>query len=79
MPNGKSIPLDPNWLHYNQISITGSFSSTPIMLQEAAKLAENKEVDLSKIISHRYSLNIIKEAMVATEKYYGFRAVINRF
>jgi L-iditol 2-dehydrogenase len=79
MPNGKSIPLDPNWLHYNQISITGSFSSTPVMLQEAARLAVNKEADLSKIVSHRYSLNNIKEAMLATEKYYGFRAVINKF
>lgn len=79
MPNGKNIPLDPNWLHYNQISITGSFSSTPIMLQKATRLAVNKEIDLSKIVSHRYSLNKIKEAMLATEKYYGFRAVINKF
>lgn len=79
MPNDKTIQLDPNWLHYNQISITGSFSSTPTMLQQAARLAVDNEVDLSKIISHRYSLDNIREAMLATEKYYGFRAVINRF
>jgi L-iditol 2-dehydrogenase len=78
-PSLSSISLNPNWLHYNQISITGSFSATPIMLQQATRLAEHKVVDLSKIITHRYSLADIKEAILATEKYYGLRAVINRF
>ena len=78
-PSLSSISLNPNWLHYNQISITGSFSATPIMLQQATRLAEDKVVDLSKIITHRYSLADIKEAILATEKYYGLRAVINRF
>ena len=77
--NNNAIPIDPNWLHYNQISITGSFSSTPSMLYKAARLASTKEVDLSKIVSHRYSLSNIEEAILATEKYYGLRAVINRF
>ena len=77
--SSSSIPLDPNWLHYNQISITGSFSAIPAMLQEAARLASEREIDLSKIITHRYSLDGIQKAMLATEKYYGLRAVINRF
>jgi L-iditol 2-dehydrogenase len=77
--NNNTVPIDPNWLHYNQISITGSFSSTPSMLYEAARLASNKKIDLSKIITHRYSLSNIEEAILATEKYYGLRAVINRF
>src|ERR671921_183411 len=77
--NNNAVPIDPNWLHYNQISITGSFSSTPSMLHEAARLASTKEIDLSKIVTHRYSLSNIEEAILATEKYYGLRAVINRF
>lgn len=77
--NNNAVPIDPNWLHYNQISITGSFSSTPSMLYEAARLASTKEIDLSKIISHRYSLSNIEQAILATEKYYGLRAIINRF
>ena len=77
--NNTAVPIDPNWLHYNQISITGSFSSTPSMLYEAARLASTKKVDLTKIVTHRYSLSNIEEAILATEKYYGLRAVINRF
>ena len=77
--SNNTVPIDPNWLHYNQISITGSFSSTPTMLYEAARLASTKEVDLTKIVTHRYSLSNIEEAILATEKYYGLRTVINRF
>jgi L-iditol 2-dehydrogenase len=74
-----SFSLDPNLLHYNQLSITGSFSSTPNMLREAAKLTSNNEIDLSKIISHRYPLRDINEAMLATERYCGLRVIINKF
>lgn len=80
MPKGKKILLDPNWIHYNQISITGSFSSTPLLLQEAAMLASNRRIiDLRKIISHVYKLDKIHEALLATEKYHGLRVVINKF
>jgi L-iditol 2-dehydrogenase len=79
MPKETRISLDPNWLHYNQISVTGSFSSTPAMLHKEARLAANRQVDLSKIITHRYSLDNIQEALLATEKYYGLRVVINKF
>ena len=79
MPSGQMFQLDANWLHYNQISVTGSFSSTPKMLQEAARIATEKIVDLSQIVSHRYSLEEIQKAMITTERYYGLRAVINKF
>jgi L-iditol 2-dehydrogenase len=80
MPSGQAFALDANWLHYNQVSITGTFSSTPSMLQQAAKVAAEKTtIDLSKIVTHRYPLAEIEQAMVATEKYHGLRAVINRF
>jgi hypothetical protein len=70
-----------------KVAIAGSFSATPAMLQEAARLASddnndddnNKAINLSKIVTHKYSLMDIQKAMLATEKYYGLRAVINRF
>src|ERR1700730_7140538 len=77
--SSKLISLDPNWLHYNQISITGSFSSTPNSLQQSVRLASRGIIDLSRMITHRYSLTEIEEAMAATEKYHGLRAVINDF
>jgi L-iditol 2-dehydrogenase len=79
MPSGQTFVLDANWLHYNQISITGTFSSTPEILAEAARIATEKTIDLSAIVTHRYSLKEIEKAMHVTEKYYGLRTVINKF
>ena len=44
-----------NWIHYNQITIFRSFSSTPTMARQAIKLVEQRRVDLTKIISHKFS------------------------
>src|SRR5215210_7410738 len=79
MPSGQTFLLDVNWLHYNQISITGTFSSTPKMLEEATRIAADKAIDLSAIVTHKYSLSEIEKAIDVTEKYYGLRAVINKF
>lgn len=79
MPADQKFALDPNWLHYNQISVTGTFSSSPTMLRAAARIAAERIVDLSEIVTHRYSLEEIEKAIQATERYYGLRAVINRF
>lgn len=78
-PNDNRFSIDPNWLHYNQVSITGSFSSTPEMLQKAARLASDGKIDLSKIISHRYSLDNITQAILDTSEFHGLRVVIDRF
>ncbi|HEX2471150.1 MAG TPA: alcohol dehydrogenase catalytic domain-containing protein [Nitrososphaera sp.] len=79
MPSGQTFLLDANWLHYNQISITGTFSSTPKMLGEATRIAAEKTIDLSAIVTHKYSLAEIEKAIDVTEKYHGLRAVINKF
>jgi L-iditol 2-dehydrogenase len=79
MPSGQTFLLDANWLHYNQISITGTFSSTPKILEEATRIAADKTIDLSAIVTHKYSLPEIEKAIDVTEKYYGLRAVINKF
>ncbi|MDE1829753.1 MAG: alcohol dehydrogenase catalytic domain-containing protein [Thaumarchaeota archaeon] len=78
-PNNNNFFIDPNWLHYNQISITGSFSSTPQMLQNATKLASEGKINLSRVISHRYSLDNIEQAILDTEGFRGLRVIIDKF
>ena len=79
MPSGQTFLLDANWMHYNQISITGTFSSTPKLLGEATRIAAEKTIDLSAIVSHKFSLAEIEKAIDVTEKYHGLRALINKF
>jgi L-iditol 2-dehydrogenase len=79
MTDPSIFSIDPNFLHYNQISITGSFSSTPHMLMEAVKLASQGEINLSKLVTHKYHLRDIIQAILDTERYQGLRVVINSF
>lgn len=71
--------LDLSWFHYNQISLLGSFSSIPNMLLKASRLATNKKVNLSTLITHRFSLHDIRDAFSVAENYSGLRAIINKF
>jgi Zn-dependent alcohol dehydrogenase len=41
-------------------------------------LVSENRIDLSAVISHRYSLSNIEEALAATENYRGLRTVINK-
>jgi Zn-dependent alcohol dehydrogenase len=49
------------------------------MLGEATRIAAEKMIDLSTIVTHKYSLPEIEKAIDVTEKYHGLRAVINKF
>ncbi|HEY7107838.1 MAG TPA: alcohol dehydrogenase catalytic domain-containing protein [Nitrososphaeraceae archaeon] len=78
MPKSKILNIDPNWIHYNQISIFGSFSATPDLIREAARLISQNKIDVKKVITNNYySLVDIRDAFIATEKYSGFRSVIH--
>ncbi|MEW5839842.1 MAG: alcohol dehydrogenase catalytic domain-containing protein [Thermoproteota archaeon] len=79
MPGAQRFSLDANWLHYNQVSVMGAFSSVPGRLEEAARLAKEGIVDLSQIVTHRYSLAEVEKAIHTAETYSGLRAVINKF
>lgn len=77
MPSAKLMKLDPNWLHYNQISLHGSFSATPNSMREAVTLVSLNKINLKKVISNNYSLRDIHDAFIATEKYRGFRSIVH--
>ena len=80
MPRHPSFQLDPNWVHYNQIALIGSFSATPKLIRESIELAaEKRGINLSTIISHRCKLDEIYKALEITEELLGLRVVINSF
>jgi L-iditol 2-dehydrogenase len=79
MPKDSRHVLDTNWIHYNQITITGAFGCTPQQMCEAAKMAKEGTVTLSDLVTHRYPISQIEQAVVATEKYEGLRVVANQF
>lgn len=79
MPKNKTLEIDPNLLHYNQICLSGSFSSTPKVMKRATDLVHEKKIDLKRLITHRFSIDEIDKAFYITEVYDGLRSVINSF
>jgi len=79
MPTDHRLVLDTNWAHYNQISVTGAFGSTPQKLKEASQMTSEGKIDLSKLVTHHYQISEIGQAFIATERYLGLRALINKF
>lgn len=75
----KILSIDPNILHYNQITLSGSFSSTPMVMKKAMNLVHEQRIDLKRLITHRFALDEIDRAFSATEGYNGLRSVINSF
>lgn len=74
-----SINIDPNFLHYNQIFIGGSFSSNPVNFAEAMKIVDSKEIKLQSLISNTFSIDKIREAFSASESFIGIKSIINEF
>ena len=75
----RMISIDPNFIHYNQISIFGSFSSTPNNMIEAMNLVNSKEIDLKSLITQTFPLASVKDAFLTSESYKGFKSIINEF
>jgi L-iditol 2-dehydrogenase len=74
-----SFKIDPNLIHYNQLSITGSFSSNPVNLKEAMDLVGSGEIELHSLISNTFSIEKIREAFKTSESFTGIKSIINRF
>ena len=75
----KVLSINPNLIHYNQITLSGSFSSSPMVMKKAMDLVHKQKIDLRRLITHRFSLDEIDKAFNATEGYDGLRSVINSF
>lgn len=77
--NRIEIDIDPNFIHYNQVSVFGSFSSNPNDLMEAMDLVKSEQINLKELITHRFPLKGIDEAIHVSESFSGLRSTINGF
>ena len=77
--SARKIQLESNTLHYKEAYLTGSHGSTPVQHQLAMKMIANSQIDLEKLVSHRFALEDIDEAMSIVENRKGLKALIFPF
>lgn len=71
--------IDPNTIHYGQISVYGSFSSNPHNLNKAMRLVSEGEINLKNLITNTFSLENIGNALTTAESFKGLKSVVNNF
>jgi threonine dehydrogenase-like Zn-dependent dehydrogenase len=60
---GSKITVDPRWLHYGEITLTGTFASSPETFRTAAELVMSGQIDVRPIVTDRFPLEKVVEAV----------------
>jgi L-iditol 2-dehydrogenase len=75
VPHGSELKLDPNYLHYNEITVTGSIDATIDDFRRATALAP--QLDLKRFVSHTFPLDKIDEGFKVLGRKEGIKVVID--
>jgi L-iditol 2-dehydrogenase len=75
LPHGSVWTMDPNILHYNEITITGSIDATIDDFRRATSMAPH--LDLKRFITHTLSLDEVKEGMEIIKKKEGLKVILD--
>lgn len=67
-PAGQTITVDPRWLHYSEIVLTGSFASTPEDFKKALHMIARNEIMVEDLISDRFTLDNMLDAVERAKK-----------
>lgn len=77
LPQGTTIPgFDTNTIHYKELTVTGSHGSLPRQHRAAVEMIASGKLDLSKIVTHRFPLEKINEALAAAEGHRGMKVIV---
>ncbi len=71
-----TITLDSNIIHYKEISLFGAFASYEKQFREALGLIVNSKVNAKKIVTHKFALEKIVEAIEVAASGEGLKIVI---
>ena len=76
LPDGSSVTMDTNIIHYKELCIMGAHGSLPRHHRQALGLIESRHPDIRQFISHRFPLDNIKEAFLTAEGHSGMRVIV---
>ncbi|VFJ12484.1 D-arabitol-phosphate dehydrogenase [Candidatus Nitrosocosmicus franklandus] len=75
----KNLTAEANAIHYNQITVMGSFSSTPLNLRKAMELVSSEEIRIKDLITNTFELERLEDAIKTSESFIGLKSTINKF
>ncbi len=75
-PAGETITLDPRWLHYGEIVLTGTFAASLHHFKDALLFVKNHWAKVSQVISARCDLDGIFDAVEQTKNGTALKTII---
>ena len=75
-PAGQTISVDPRWLHYGEINLTGTFASTPGQFRECLDLIRGGAIEVEDLISDRFDLDHFLDAVEKARSMAMIRGVV---
>jgi len=75
LPHGSQLNLDPNLIHYQEVTITGSIDATIDDFNRAVRMAPS--FNLERFVTHRFPLSAIHEAMAVMERKQGLKVIFD--
>jgi len=61
-PPGTEVKLDAEQLHYGEVTVLGTFHTTPLHFRKALNLIASRTIDVRPLVTRRMRLENIKEA-----------------
>ncbi len=75
-PKGETINLDPRWLHYGEIVLTGTFAASLGHFRSSYEFVRENADIVSKVISERCGLDDILDAVERVKKGIALKPII---
>lgn len=73
---GQTISVDPRWLHYSEIKLTGTFACSPEHFRKCVDLIANDDIKVEDLISDRFSLDNFLDAVERAKKQEMIRGIV---
>ncbi|MFC1566344.1 alcohol dehydrogenase catalytic domain-containing protein [bacterium] len=73
----RNISISSNDIHYKEAYITGSHGSTPLQHKKALELIATESVNVSDLITHKFSLDDIEKALMSVKNKEGLKVIVN--
>jgi threonine dehydrogenase-like Zn-dependent dehydrogenase len=75
-PGEAQTPINANRVHYRELCITGTTGQTVRDYRAAMRLIAERRVDVASLVSHRYSLGEICEAVQSARAKIGLKVMV---
>ncbi len=75
-PSGTQVSFDTYRLHYDEITLQGAFHFSPAAVAEARQLLVDGSIDVSPLISGRFSLPDVEKALISLRQGEGIKYAI---